>query len=70
MWAALFSPREQNQTAEGLVATDEKSIKREVMDEIIHCLHYIFPKGKAVRNFSNSNVYMTVVRSLTRSGQR
>ena len=46
-----------------LAATDEKSIKRLIFDENVHYLHMVFPKGEGLpEHFSNSNVYMTVVR--------
>ena len=46
-----------------LAATDEKSIKRVIFDENVHYLHMVFPKGEGLpEHFSNSNVYMTVVR--------
>lgn len=46
-----------------LAATDGKSIERVVFDENLHYLHMVFPKGEGLpEHFSNSNVYMTVVR--------
>ena len=46
-----------------LAVGDEKSIKRVIFDENIHYLHMVFPKGEGLpEHFSNSNVYMTVVR--------
>lgn len=46
-----------------LVATDEKSVKRVIGDENLHYIHMVFPKGEGLpEHFSNSNVYMTVVR--------
>lgn len=46
-----------------LAATDEKSVKRVIQDENLHYLHMVFPKGEGLpEHFSNSNVYMTVVR--------
>ena len=42
---------------------DEKSIERIVMDENIHLMHMVLPKGDALpEHFTNANVYMTVVR--------
>ena len=46
-----------------LATTDEKSIERVIFDENVHYLHMVFPKGEGLpEHFSNSNVYMTVVR--------
>ena len=46
-----------------LAATDEKSVKRVVLDENLHYLHMVFPKGEGLpEHYSNANVYMTVVR--------
>ncbi len=46
-----------------LAATNEKSIKRMIFDENLHYLHMVFPKGEGLpEHFSNSNVYMTVIR--------
>ena len=44
-----------------LAAMDEKSVKRVIQDETLHCLHMVFLKGEELpEHFSNSNVYMTV----------
>ena len=46
-----------------LTASDEKIIEKVVMDENLHYIHMIFNKNQgASEHFSNSNVYMTVVR--------
>mgnify|MGYP002409810299 CR=1 FL=1 len=46
-----------------LATTDEKSVKKVIQDENLHYLHMVFPKGEGLpEHFSNSNVYMTVVR--------
>ena len=46
-----------------LAATDEKSVRRVVLDENLHYIHMEFPKGEGLpEHYSNSNVYMTVVR--------
>ncbi len=46
-----------------LATTDEKSVKRVILDENLHYIHMVFPKGEGLpEHFSNSNVYMTVVR--------
>jgi quercetin dioxygenase-like cupin family protein len=42
---------------------DEKAVEKIVFDENIHYLHMVFNKDEALpEHFSNSNVYMTVVR--------
>lgn len=42
---------------------DEKAVERVVFDDNIHYLHMVFGKGEGLpEHFSNSNVYMTVVR--------
>ena len=46
-----------------LAATQEKSVRRVVLDENLHYIHMVFPKGEGLpEHFSNANVYMTVVR--------
>ena len=46
-----------------LSAGSEKIIERVITDENIHYLHMVFPKGEGLpEHFSNSNVYMTVLR--------
>lgn len=42
---------------------DEKAIEKVVFDENIHYLHMVFNKNEGLpEHFSNSNVYMTVIR--------
>ena len=42
---------------------DEKAVERIIFDENIHYLHMVFNRGEGLpEHFSNSNVYMTVVR--------
>ena len=42
---------------------NEKAIERVIFDENVHYLHMVFNKGEGLpEHFSNSNVYMTVVR--------
>ncbi len=42
---------------------NEKIIEKVVFDDNLHYLHMIFNKGEGLpEHFSNSNVYMTVVR--------
>lgn len=42
---------------------DEKAVERVIFDENIHYLHMIFNKNEGLpEHFSNSTVYMTVVR--------
>jgi quercetin dioxygenase-like cupin family protein len=46
-----------------LSMVDKKAVERVIFDENIHYLHMVFPKGEGLpEHFSNSNVYMTVVR--------
>ena len=46
-----------------LAVTNEKSVKRVILDENLHYIHMVFPKGEGLPiHLSNSNVYMTVVR--------
>lgn len=46
-----------------LAATGEKLVRRVVLDENLHYIHMVFPKGEGLpEHYSNSNVYMTVVR--------
>ncbi len=42
---------------------DEKAIEKVVFDENLHYIHMVFPKDQGLPvHFSNSNVYMTVIR--------
>lgn len=42
---------------------NEKAVEKVVFDENLHYLHMVFNKGEGLpEHFSNSNVYMTVVR--------
>ena len=42
---------------------DEKAVERVIQDENIHYIHMVFNKEEGLpEHFSNSNVYMTVVR--------
>jgi quercetin dioxygenase-like cupin family protein len=42
---------------------DEKAIEKVVFDENVHYIHMVFPKNEGLpEHFSNSNVYMTVIR--------
>lgn len=46
-----------------LAATSEKLVRRVVLDENLHYIQMVFPKGEGLpEHYSNSNVYMTVVR--------
>lgn len=46
-----------------LARGNEKAIERVISDENIHYLHMVFNKDEGLpEHFSNSNVYMTVVR--------
>ena len=43
--------------------TEEKVIEKVIMDENLHYMHMVLPKGEGLPvHFSNANVYMTVVR--------
>lgn len=43
--------------------TDEKAVERIIMDENINYIHMVFNKNEGLpEHFSNSNVYMTVLR--------
>lgn len=42
---------------------DEKAVERVIFDENVHYLHMVFNQNEGLpEHFSNSNVYMTVVR--------
>lgn len=42
---------------------NEKAVERVIFDENVHYLHMVFNKDEGLpEHFSNSNVYMTVVR--------
>jgi quercetin dioxygenase-like cupin family protein len=46
-----------------LSVTDEKAVEKVIMDENIHYVHMVFNEGEGMpEHYSNSNVYMTVVR--------
>lgn len=46
-----------------LSVSDEKAVEKVIFDEKIHYLHMVFNKGEGLpEHFSNSNVYMTVIR--------
>ena len=46
-----------------LSVTDEKAVEKVIMDENIHYIHMVFNEGEGMpEHYSNSNVYMTVVR--------
>lgn len=46
-----------------LSVCDEKAVEKVIFDENIHYLHMVFNKGEGLpEHFSNSNVYMTVIR--------
>lgn len=49
--------------------TDEKAIEKVVFDDNIHYIHMVFNKGEGLpEHFSNSNVYMTVIRGVLSIG--
>ena len=42
---------------------DEKAVEKVIMDDNIHYIHMVFNKDEGLpEHYSNSNVYMTVVR--------
>lgn len=46
-----------------LAQTDNKTIEKVIMDENLHYMHMVLGQGDALpEHFSNSNVYMTVLR--------
>ena len=46
-----------------LAQGDEKAVERVIFDENVHYLHMVFNKDEGLpEHFSNSNVYMTVIR--------
>lgn len=48
---------------------DEKAVERVVFDENIHYLHMVFNQGEGLpEHYSNSNVYMTVIRGMLSIG--
>lgn len=48
---------------------NEKAIEKVIYDENIHYLHMVFNQGEGLpEHFSNSNVYMTVLRGVLSIG--
>ncbi len=48
---------------------NDKAVERVVFDENVHYLHMVFNKNEGLpEHFSNSNVYMTVVRGILSIG--
>ena len=46
-----------------LASGNEKAVEKVIFDEYLHYLHMVFNKDEGLpEHFSNSNVYMTVVR--------
>ena len=46
-----------------LLRSNEKAVEKVIFDENLHYLHMVFNKTEGLpEHFSNSNVYMTVVR--------
>ena len=46
-----------------LADSSQKAIEKVLFDENVHYLHMVFPQNEGLpEHFSNSNVYMTVVR--------
>jgi quercetin dioxygenase-like cupin family protein len=49
--------------------TDEGTVEKVVMDENLHYIHMVFKKGGGLpEHFSNSHVYMTVLRGVLSIG--
>lgn len=49
--------------------SNEKAVERVVFDENLHYLHMVFNKGEGLpEHYSNSNVYMTIVRGVLSIG--
>lgn len=52
-----------------LSTNNEKTVEKVIFDENIHYLHMVFNKNEGLpEHFSNSNVYMTVVRGILSIG--
>ena len=48
---------------------NDKAVERVIFDENVHYLHMVFNKGEGLpEHFSNSNVYMTVIRGILSIG--
>ena len=48
---------------------NEKAIEKVIFDENLHYLHMVFNQGEGLpEHFSNSNVYMTVIRGILSIG--
>ncbi|MDK2806724.1 MAG: hypothetical protein PWP67_2032 [Clostridium butyricum] len=46
-----------------LSQSNEKTVEKVISDENLHYLHMVFNKGEELlEQFSNSNIYMTVIR--------
>lgn len=52
-----------------LSTKDDKAVEKVIFDDNLHYLHMVFNKGEGLpEHFSNSNVYMTVVRGILTIG--
>jgi len=48
---------------------DGKKVEKIIMDENVHYIHMTFNKGEGIpEHFSNSNVYMTILRGILSIG--
>ncbi|SCP96922.1 cupin domain-containing protein [Anaerobium acetethylicum] len=48
---------------------NEKAVEKVIQDDNVHYIHMVFNKGEGLpEHFSNSNVYMTVVRGMLSIG--
>ena len=46
-----------------MTTDDKKAVERVIFDENVHYLHMVFNRGEGLpEHYSNSNVYMTVLR--------
>lgn len=52
-----------------LSTNDEKAVEKVIFDENIHYIHMVFNENEGLpEHFSNSNVYMTVIRGILSIG--
>ena len=52
-----------------ILTTDEKAVEKVIFDENINYIHMVFNKDEGLPiHYSNSNIYMTVVRGLLSIG--
>lgn len=52
-----------------LSITNEKAVEKVIFDENLHYIHMVFNKNEGLpEHYSNSNVYMTVIRGMLSIG--